>query len=32
MIESEGFNARIATAFSGRDGGVERFLEELERR
>ena len=30
MIASEGFKARVATAYSGRDDGVERFLGELE--
>ena len=30
MIEAEGFKAQIATAYSGRDDGVERFLGELE--
>jgi hypothetical protein len=30
MIEAEGFKAQVAMAYSGRDHGVERFLEELE--
>jgi hypothetical protein len=31
LIEAEGFKSEIATAYSMRDSGVERFLQELEK-